>query len=252
MFFEKLIAILVNYSKKECKEIYQKYLGKDYEIVYDKGFSSYICNHTSFVDSLLGIRYCQAGFISKESVKHSPFIGSIATGIQSLFVNRDKSASRTLILEQIENRQKDYLEGRCFTPLIIFPEGTTTSNKHLLTFKKGAFNALLPLKPMMIKNRDTEEFQISAGSSDVMINYIRGLTRLYTMIDFYELPVIKPTDYMFEHYSHLGKEKWEIYAEVCRNIYSEVGGFEKTQFGLRDSTRYTNCMDAKKYIEKED
>lgn len=245
-------GIIVNYKKKECKEIYQKYLGKDYEIQYDKEYSSFICNHTSFIDSLLGIRYCQAGFISKEGVRNSPFIGPIAVAIQSLFVSRSKSDSRNETLKLIEERQKNFLEGKSFSPIIIFPEGTTTSNRHLLPFKKGAFYSLLPLKPMMIKNRDTPDYQISCGSSDVMINYIRGLTKLFVMIDFYELPIIKPTEYMYQNYSHFGKEKWEIYAEVTRSIYSEVGGFEKSQFGLRDSTRYSNSMDSGKFIEKEE
>eukprot|EP01066_Platyproteum_vivax_P021194 Platyproteum_vivax@DN9207_c0_g1_i1.p2 len=35
-------------------------------------------------------------------------------------------------------------------PLIVFPEGTTSSGHHLLSFKKGAFQALVPLQPYVI------------------------------------------------------------------------------------------------------
>lgn len=231
-------GILVNYKKKECDKVYKKYLGEDYEISYDKDISLYICNHTGFIDMLLGIRYCGVGYIAKEDVKHSFLIGKITQGLQSLFVSRENEKSRSQTLALIEQRQKDYLNGKCFSPLMIFPEGTTSSNRHILTFKKGAFHALLPLKPMLIKNHDTAEYQISAGASNAMINYIRGMTQLYTSIDYFELPVIKPTEYMFEKYKDLGKEKWEIYANVVRNIYAEVGEFELVNYGLRDSNTY--------------
>ena len=41
------------------------------------------------------------------------------------------------------------------------------------------------------------------------------------------MPIIQPTNYMFEKYSYLGKEKWEIYAEVTRKIFCEIGGFKE-------------------------
>ena len=47
---------------------------------------------------------------------------------------------------------------------------------------------------------------------------------------------------MFENYKHLGKEKWEIYMNVVRKIYSEVGGLEEVDMGLRDISRYIKAM----------
>ena len=56
------------------------------------------------------------------------------------------------------------------------------------------------------------------------------------------MPVIKPTPYMYENYKHLGKEKWEIYAEVVRKIYAELGGLKESTFGLRDEKKYNIAM----------
>ena len=53
------------------------------------------------------------------------------------------------------------------------------------------------------------------------------------------MPIIKPTEYMFEKYQHLGKEKWEIFAEVVRKIYSEIGNLKESTFGLRDERNIT-------------
>ena len=40
-------------------------------------------------------------------------------------------------------------------------------------------------------------------------------------------PDIRPTDFMYEKYFYLGQEKWEIYAEVTRKIFCEIGGIKE-------------------------
>ena len=65
---------------------------------------------------------------------------------------------------------------------------------------------------------------------------------LYHNVNFLELPVLEPTEYMYENYKHLGKEKWEIYMNVVRKIYSEVGGLVECDMGLRDLNRYIKAM----------
>ena len=46
----------------------------------------------------------------------------------------------------------------------------------------------------------------------------------------------------FFKYKHLGKEKWEIYMNVIRKIYSEVGGLKEVDMGFRDINRYIKVM----------
>lgn len=46
----------------------------------------------------------------------------------------------------------------------------------------------------------------------------------------------------FFQYKHFGKEKWEIYMNVVRKIYSEVGGMEEADMGFRDLHRYIKAM----------
>ena len=47
---------------------------------------------------------------------------------------------------------------------------------------------------------------------------------------------------MYKNYGHLGKERWEIFAEVVRKIYSELGNLEESNFGLRDEKKYNIAM----------
>ena len=232
-------------------EVYKKYFGPDYKLQYDGKFCCYICNHTSFNDILLAMRYYGCGFISKESVSKIPVFGKIATGLQSVFVNREDPNSRHDVLNKIIERQKKIYNGENVMPLMIFPEGTTTSGRHLLKFKKGAFVNLLPIKPCFVLPNLNDNFHLGCGSTNVGINYLRTLTELYVQTAYYELPIMTPNDYMFENFTHLGKEKWEIYAEVARDIMCELGDFKKSDFTLKDSYRYDDSIKQKRFIEKE-
>ena len=62
--------------------------------------------------------------------------------------------------------------------------------------------------------------------------------------------MIKPTDYMFEKYKDLGKEKWEIYAKVVNNIYSEIGGLKQTDIKYRDRVLYYKAAEDGFYVDK--
>lgn len=69
-----------------------------------------------------------------------------------LFTDRTGTASeaKARVLLQIKEKQIAAEEGRA-ARLHIFPEGATTTGKHVLSFKKGAFAALRPVQPLCIK-----------------------------------------------------------------------------------------------------
>ena len=233
-------------KSSKVKEIYMKYLGNDYNFD-DKKYSIIISNHIGFFDVLLVLYLFQTGFIAKITVKDYPIIGSIAQGINCLFVNRENEEARKKIMDDIYIRQKNYMEGNLLVPLAIFPEGTTTSNRHILKFKKGAFYHLLPIKPQIIKIDQNCPLHIACGVQNIFFHTLKIMTYSGVEMGYYDLPVIRPTKYMFEHYSHLGKEKWEIFAEVTRKIYCEIGGFEESNYGFRDVDCYERAVLSGKY-----
>lgn len=126
--------------------------------------------------------------------------------------------------------------------MVLFPEGTTTNGTHILPFKKGAFFSLLAIKPIVINSFFEDDSQVVTGSASIPLNWAKNLGYLTTRVSFSELPVIRPTDYMFEKYSHLGQEKWIVYAEVVRRIYSEITGYKLSDKGLKESLHYEDCM----------
>ena len=203
-----LSSALIKIREKKSlnvKDVYKKYLGNDYDFE-DKKYSLIISNHIGFFDVLLVLYLCQTGFIAKISVKDYPFFGSVARGINCLFVNRENESARKKIMDDIYIRQKSYLEGNSLTPLAIFPEGTTTSNRHILKFKKGAFYHLLPIKPQIIKIDQNCPLHIACGVQNIFFHTLKIMTYPFVEMGYYDLPVIRPTKYMFEHYSNLGKK----------------------------------------------
>lgn len=132
------------------------------------------------------------------------------------------------------------------TPLTIFPEGTVTTGKHLLKFKKGAFASLLPLKPIMIKMETDDDYGISLGVLKFWFHLFYSFSFLYYNLIALEMPVISPTGYMFETYGHFGKTKADIYAEVVRNIYSEVGKLEMSNKTFDDMLDYLSIINRRR------
>ena len=233
-------------KSSKVKEIYKKYLGEDYDFE-DQKYSLITSNHIGFFDVVSVLYLYQPGFIAKITVKDYPFFGIVAKSINCLFVERESEAARKKIMDDIYTRQKNYLEGNSLTPLAIFPEGTTTSNRHILKFKKGAFYHLLPIKPQIIKIDQNCPLHIACGVQNIFFHTLKIMTYPWIEMGYYDLPVIRPTKYMFENYSNLGNEQWEIFAEVTRKIYCEIGGFEESNYGFRDVDLYERSVLSGKY-----
>ena len=251
--FLKISGIKVNRKhlpKEKILPIYKKYFGPDYEIDYNAKFGCYISNHTCMYDLIFAMAFYGCGFVAKEAIKDIPIFGKLATSLQTMFVNRNASSSKNDILTQIMERQKDYIEGEPVMPFMIYPEGTTTSGRHIIKFKKGAFGSLLPVKATILFPNLSDEYHLSCGSSDVAMNFFRSLSKLYVKCEYIELPIITPNEYMYTNFAHFGKEKWEIYAEVSRRIMLEIGNFKDTNVGIRDSFRYFSCIEKKVLLDR--
>jgi 1-acyl-sn-glycerol-3-phosphate acyltransferase len=238
-----LSCSMINLMEKkiDCTEVYKKYLGPDYDFN-DNKYSLIICNHIGFFDIITNMYLHACGFIAKEEVSRYWLIGPIAKAINCLFVNRQNESSRKEILEKLYERQIKFLEGKFYTPLVIFPEGANTCGRNILKFKKGAFYHLLPIKPEIINIYQENKIHFTCGGQNVIFNTLKYLCFLTENLYYVKMPIIRPTEFMFQNYSNLGKEKWEIYAEVVRKIYCEIGGFKESNLGYRDAMIYNQAM----------
>ena len=142
------------------------------------------------------------------------------------------------MLNKIHERQIQYYNKETFIPLLIYPEGSTTCARNILKFKKGAFAHLLPVKPNIVTIDQKSKCHLALGCQDMLLNTLKFFCYFSVNMYYIDMPVIKPTEFMYENYSHFGKEKWEIYAEVTRKIFCEVGGFKECDQGYRESHKY--------------
>ena len=239
LWFNGIQVIRINLP---YEQIYKKYLGEDYSFSPNEKYSLIISNHTGFYDIIMNMAINSCGFMAKDETKDVPLVGIIAKAINCLFVKRESESDRERIFTILEQRQRDFYEGKILAPLLLFPEGTTTNGKYILKFKRGAFYNLLPIKPQLILLEDNVDYSVGIGVSSVELNYFRSLCYCGCKMNLCELPVIKPTEYMWQNYSHLGNERWEIFAEVTRNIMCEIGGLKQSNRTFRDSKYYENSL----------
>ena len=240
-FFLLVNGIHIVHKKVDCEKVYKKYLGDDYDFTDDK-YSLIISNHIGFFDVVVLMATYSVGLMAKIDVKDYYFVGPIATAMHCLYIKRESSEERKKIFEQLEERQKLFYEGKFLAPLCMFPEGTTSCGRNILKFKKGTFYALLPVKPVIINHYQESSYHLSIGAGSAVLSYIKNFCHSIETLYLIEMPIIRPTEFMFKNYSHLGKEKWEVFAGVTRKIYSEVGNLEESSFGLRDEKKYNIAL----------
>ena len=247
-FWLNIYFILNNISteKKQIKyeKIYKKYLGDDYDFS-QKNFSIYISNHLGYLEIAAYMRDYGVSYLITYELLRTPAIGAAMAELGSFFVNRESEESRKKCLDYLIKRQNDFYNKKNFVKTLVFPEGTTTNGKYIANFKRGVFVSLLPIKPLIVLPYD--EFPCSTNR---FYFFCRTVATFRIKINYAELPIIKPTNYMYENYKHLGKEKWEIFANVVNKIYAEIGGFKQTGIRFRDRVLYYQIAEDGFYIDK--
>ena len=112
-----------------------------------------VANHMSWLDitAMHAARFCR--FVSKADVKQWPFIGKLASGIGTLFVER---ASRRDAMRVVHHMAASLRAGDV---LGVFPEGTTSDGTTLLPFHANLFEAAIttnvPVQPVALQFLDT-------------------------------------------------------------------------------------------------
>ncbi len=108
-----------------------------------------VSNHISWLDiaSLHAARFCR--FVSKADVKQWPVIGVLATGVGTLFIERE---SRRDAMRVVQHMAESLLAGDV---LAVFPEGTTSDGLTLLPFHANLFQAAIvadaPVQPVALQ-----------------------------------------------------------------------------------------------------
>jgi hypothetical protein len=137
----------------------------------------------------------------KASAAKIPAISQIANLTSCLAIGSDKKQ----VAEDIMERQRLASLGET-EELCIHAEGGTT-NGHLIQFKKGAFAALLPIRPKAVRYI-YPTISPSSGVLDGIVHHVLVCGCLWSRVEVDEMPVFRPNDFFWKNHQKEGEEKW--------------------------------------------
>ena len=100
---------------------------------YKGGPALFISNHRTLTDPIIQVAYINSYIIAKSDVGHIPIVGKGAEMTGIIFVDRDSLKSRHGARKKTEEL---LLQGKS---VLVYPEGTTTTDQKSGLFKLGTF-----------------------------------------------------------------------------------------------------------------
>ena len=107
-----------------------------------------VAPHSTYFDGFAVFWADLPYLVVRQENRRIPFIGKLTELSQPLFVCRKDPQSRQKTARKIVERCQD---GSSWPQLMIFPEGSTSNRKALMSFKPGAFVPGKPVQPILIR-----------------------------------------------------------------------------------------------------
>lgn len=104
--------------------------------------------HSSFHDAFPVVLLTAPSLVVKADTQKIPFFAKLINYTQPVYVWREDTNSRQNTIKEIIRRVTSPDE---WQQILIFPEGTCTNRKSLITFKPGAFYPGVPVQPVCIR-----------------------------------------------------------------------------------------------------
>lgn len=120
-----------------------------------------VSNHISWLDIAVvhAAGYCR--FVSKSEIKHWPLVGTLATGVGTLYIER---AKRRDAMRVVHHMAEHLQAGEV---VAVFPEGTTGDGRSVLPFHANLFQAAIssqaPVQPMALRFVDAHTGALHDG-----------------------------------------------------------------------------------------
>ena len=138
-----------------------------------------VANHISWLDIVVmhAARHCR--FVSKSDIQEWPIIGTLATGCDTLFIQRTNRRDAMRVVQEMTHALQNG------DVVAIFPEGTTSDGLHLLPFHANLIQAAIaadaPVQPVALKFVDRHTGAISLapayiGDDSLLVSVWRTLT----------------------------------------------------------------------------
>jgi 1-acyl-sn-glycerol-3-phosphate acyltransferase len=118
-----------------------------------------VCNHLSWLDIVTIQAVRRVRFVAKSGVRRWPVIGTITTGIGSLYIERERRRDAMRVVHDMAQALR---EGDV---IAVFPEGTTSDGRGLLPFHANLLQAAIssgePVQPAALRFADAASGETS-------------------------------------------------------------------------------------------
>ncbi|KAK7382160.1 hypothetical protein VNO80_00894 [Phaseolus coccineus] len=148
-----------------------------------------VSNHVSYIEPIFYFYELFPTIVASESHDSIPFVGTIIRAMQVIYVNRFLPSSRRQTIRDIKRRAS------CdkFPRVLLFPEGTTTNGRNLISFQLGAFIPGYPIQPVIVRYPHVH-FDQSWGNVSLGKLMFRMFTQFHNFFEIEYLPVVYPLD----------------------------------------------------------
>lgn len=175
-----------------------------------------VSNHVSYTDPIFFFYELFPSIVSAESHDQIPFVGTIIRAMQVIYVDRFSPASRKHAVAEI-NRKASCND---FPRVLLFPEGTTTNGRALISFQLGAFIPGFPVQPVIIRYPHVH-FDQSWGTVSLLKLMFRMFTQFHNFMEVEYLPVIFPLEDKKETPVHLAKRVRHAMSRALNVVQTE-------------------------------
>ncbi|KAL4368184.1 hypothetical protein GQ457_05G000370 [Hibiscus cannabinus] len=172
-----------------------------------------VSNHVSYIEPIFYFYELFPTIVASESHDSMPFVGTIIRAMQVIYVNRFSSASRKNAINEIKRR------AACdkFPRVLLFPEGTTTNGKVLMSFQLGAFIPGHPVQPIIVRYPHVH-FDQSWGLISLAKLMFRMFTQFHNFMEVEYLPVVMPPDHKTQSPVHFAERTGQAMASALNVV----------------------------------
>nr|AZM65194.1 lysophospholipid acyltransferase 3 [Vitellaria paradoxa] len=192
-----------------------------------------VSNHVSYIEPIFFFYELFPTIVSSESHDSIPFVGTIIRAMQVIYVNRFSPSSRRHAVNEIKRKASS----NRFPRLLLFPEGTTTNGRLLISFQLGAFIPGRPIQPVIVRYPYVH-FDQSWGNISLAKLMFRMFTQFHNFMEVEYLPVISPLENQKENAVHFAQRASHAIATALNVV--------QTSHAFGDFMLFSKASEAKK------
>ncbi|XP_042054823.1 lysophospholipid acyltransferase LPEAT2-like isoform X1 [Salvia splendens] len=159
-----------------------------------------VSNHVSYIDPIFFFYELFPTIVSADTHDSMPFVGTIIRAMQVIYVDRFSKSSRKHAVNEIKRKASC----NWFPRVLLFPEGTTSNGRVLLSFQIGAFIPGYPVQPVAVRYPYVH-FDQSWGNITLAMLMFRMFTQFHNFMEVEYLPLVYPNENRKENAVHFSQ-----------------------------------------------